>query len=315
MMDAKGFHFDISQKPDLLQKLLTTTFDWSPTVGKKILFLGMGSSHFANVAITDLLNQFEMSTHALLASASELPHLDSNSVVIAVSASGNSIETLAALDLVPVGVTKIALTNNPNSKIAEKVDHVIELHAGVENGGVAVLTYLATLVALLRLVQKRSTFDFPSESLLKAVDSLRNIISTQDQWLPELRAKAVSPDGTFVAAPLSRLCSASQSALMLREGPRVLAVASEVGDWSHIDVYLTKTKDYRLIVFPGSVWTEQMLDWTTQRNSTVIAIGHELVSAALNLRYINDDDTYVRLMCEVTYCEILSAHLWMEQLA
>jgi hypothetical protein len=102
---------------------------------------------------------------------------------------------------------------------------------------------------------------------------------------------------------------------MLREGPRILAVASEVGDWSHIDVYLTKTKDYRLIVFPGSVWTEQMLDWTTQRNSTVIAIGHELVSAALNLRYINDDDTYVRLMCEVTYCEILSAHLWMEQQA
>ena len=99
----------------------------------------------------------------------------------------------------------------------------------------------------------------------------------------------------------------------MREGPRVLAVASEVGDWSHIDVYLTKTKDYRLIVFPGSPWNAQMLDWTTQRNSTVIAIGHELESAALSLRYVHDDDAFVHLVCEVTYCEILAAHLWIDQ--
>ena len=64
-MDAKGFQFDIAQKPDLLQSLTTSTFDWSPTVGKQILFLGMGSSHFANLAIANLLNRYEMSSHLI----------------------------------------------------------------------------------------------------------------------------------------------------------------------------------------------------------------------------------------------------------
>ena len=312
-MDARGFEFDIAQKPELLQSLITATFDWSPTVGKQILFLGMGSSHFANLAITNLLNRYEMSSHAILASAAHLPHLDSQSVVIAVSASGNSVETLAALDLVPAGVTKIALTNNPESKIVGKVDHVIELKAGTETGGVAVLTYLATLIALLRLVQKRTAFDFPTDSVQKAVVALKEILATQSDWLPEFHEKAVSSDGTYLAAPLERLNSASQSALMMREGPRVLAVACESGDWSHIDVYLTKTKDYRLIVFPGSSWESQMLDWTTQRNSTVVSIGQDLESAALNIRYPHDDDEFVRFLCEVTYCEILAAHLWLQQ--
>ncbi|MEY2634863.1 MAG: hypothetical protein RIS75_803 [Actinomycetota bacterium] len=312
-MDAKGFQFDIAQKPELLQSLATATFDWSPTTGKRIVFLGMGSSHFANQTMSNLLNQYEVSSLAVLASAQKLPQLDAGSIVIAVSASGNSVETLAALDLVPAGVTKIALTNNVESKIASMVDHVIDLKAGVETGGVAVLTYLATLVALLRLVQKRTEFDFPTDSVNKAIVALKEIFSNQSTWLPNLEKLAVSPDGTFLAAPLERFCSASQTALMMREGPRVLAVACETGDWSHIDVYLTKTKDYRLVVFPGSSWESQMLDWTTQRKSTVISLGQDLEDAALNIRYPHDDDEFVRLLVETTFVEILAAHLWIAQ--
>jgi hypothetical protein len=52
---------------------------------------------------------------------------------------------------------------------------------------------------------------------------------------------------------------------MLREGPRLPAVGCETGDWSHVDVYLTKTTDYRLLVFAGSVWEPQLAEWTTAR--------------------------------------------------
>ena len=38
---------------------------------------------------------------------------------------------------------------------------------------------------------------------------------------------------------------------MIREGPRRQAVACETGDWAHVDVYLTRTLDYRAIVFAG----------------------------------------------------------------
>lgn len=39
---------------------------------------------------------------------------------------------------------------------------------------------------------------------------------------------------------------------MIWEGPRRRAESCETGDWGHIDVYLTKTLDYRALVYTGS---------------------------------------------------------------
>ena len=60
---------------------------------------------------------------------------------------------------------------------------------------------------------------------------------------------------------------------MLREGPRLAAVGCETGDWSHVDVYLTKTTDYRLLVFAGSDWEPQLAEWTTRAAPLLSASG------------------------------------------
>ena len=83
----------------------------------------------------------------------------------------------------------------------------------------------------------------------------------RDDWLPAVSAAALGPDGTHVVAPARRISSALQSALMLREGPRLPAYACETADWSHVDVYLTKTTDYRLVLLAGSRWEPELLDW------------------------------------------------------
>ena len=71
------------------------------------------------------------------------------------------------------------------------------------------------------------------------------------QWLDDAVAELAGPDGTWLISPLERWSSAMQGALMLREVPRRPAVGCETGEWSHVDVYLTKTLDYRAIVFTG----------------------------------------------------------------
>jgi hypothetical protein len=110
------------------------------------------------------------------------------------------------------------------------------------------------------------------------------------------------------AAPLERLASAEQSALMIRECARRKSDASEVGDWSHIDVYLTKSTDYRLIAFTGSRWTDQMLDWTTKRDSKVLLIGDKSPNAELDYPY--SDEELVQLLVEVTFAEVVGAMNW-----
>jgi hypothetical protein len=97
---------------------------------------------------------------------------------------------------------------------------------------------------------------------------------------------------------------------MLREGPRLAAVGCETGDWSHVDVYLTKTTDYRLAVFAGSAWEAQLAEWTTARGSTVVGIGGDVPGAGYHLRYPGDTDDDVRLLTEVLVAELVAAAAW-----
>ena len=97
---------------------------------------------------------------------------------------------------------------------------------------------------------------------------------------------------------------------MMRESPRLPSVACETGDWSHIDVYLTKTLDYRAILFPGSDWEDQLFKWTQERGSKVMTIGFDHPHATSSIRYKNDSDPIVRLLAETTFAEILAQYLW-----
>jgi hypothetical protein len=119
------------------------------------------------------------------------------------------------------------------------------------------------------------------------------------------------PDGVYRLAPVERLSSAEQSALMLREGPRRAAVACETGDWAHVDVYLTRTLDYRAIVFAGSAWDRQALGWLRDRGSTVVAVGAIVPDAAASVRYRGDDDPEVALHAEALIGELIAATWWL----
>ncbi len=78
-------------------------------------------------------------------------------------------------------------------------------------------------------------------------------MESREAWLP--RAVELLAGGAIhVLAPAERIGSAEQSALMLREVARVPAYACETGDWSHVDVYLTKRPAYRALLLPGSAY-------------------------------------------------------------
>ena len=119
---------------------------------------------------------------------------------------------------------------------------------------------MATHVALLRLSESLGCITGLEKSIELAADAIADIYSRKEAWLPELINHIKSPTGSYYIAPADRLCNAQQSALMMRESPRLPSVACETGDWSHIDVYLTKTLDYRAILFPGSIWEDQLFN-------------------------------------------------------
>ena len=148
------------------------------------------------------------------------------------------------------------------------------------------------------------------DSIMRAAEASADLMERRGEWLDVVSAATLGPDGTAFVAPNRRLSSALQGALMLREGPRRPAVGCETGDWSHVDVYLTKTTDYRLVLFEGSRWQPELLSWVEQRGSLLVSVGGEVDGARAVLRYQHDGHDDVRLLAEVLVPELVAAKSW-----
>ncbi len=241
----------------------------------------MGSSHYAASIAAARLRSQGLDAAAELASSDLLPPPRPDTVVIAVSAGGSSRETTDAVRRYLGHSPVLLLTNTPDSTLAGDADAVVLMQAGPERGGVACRTYQHTLVLLLALEARLTGRPLGVPALTRAAaEATADLLARRAEWLPELRELLLGPDGTHLAAPAHRLSSAQQGALMLREGPRLPALASETGDWSHVDVYLTKSTDYRLMLFAGSRWEDELLRWCAERGSTVVAVGADQPRAA-----------------------------------
>jgi fructoselysine-6-P-deglycase FrlB-like protein len=315
-VDPALFLADLERKPEMLAALadeLERTDPWAVLpMASRFVFLGMGSSYYAAGVAAARLRAHGVDAVAELASSDLLPQADGHTVVVAISAGGGSRETRAAVERYRGGAPVVLLTNTADSELARTVDVVVAMNAGVEEGGVACRSFQHTLALLLSLEPRVARADLDAPALVRrAAEASADLLARRHEWLPELRRLLSGSQGAHVVAPARRLSSAQQSALMLREGPRIPAYACETGDWSHVDVYLTTSTDYRLLLLAGSTWEDELLRWTSERGSTVVAVGADVDGAALSVRYAGDDDDDVRLLSEVLVAELLAADLWL----
>lgn len=278
---------------------------------RRVLLLGMGSSRYAASAAALQMRASGIDAVAEYASAAVgwPPHPDL--LVIAISATGESRETIAAADRHRGRSRVVAVTERPDSTLAALADGVVALHAGEERGGVACRTFQHTGLVLRALEARVGGRPADVAGLCERVAAATvDLLDRRATWLPSVESALDGPNGVFLIAPAERLASAEQGALMIREGPRRAAAASETGDWSHVDVYLTRSLDYRAMVFSGSRWEPEALDWLAKRGSTVVGIGGELAGAAATVRYEDDDDPAVAMHAEVLVPELLAATWW-----
>ncbi len=318
-MDPHLFLDDVERKPEMLKALADAIDEgwpaWPDRVGAltvgNVVMTGMGSSLYAAQVAAQRLRSRGISAVAESASVDATLPLRSSDLAVGISASGGSTETLRLLETC-AGATRVAVTNRAGSAITSGVDHVVDVLAGDEAGGVACTSFTHTLIALLSLEQHLCQSDLQLATRVRtAAAATRSLIDRRDEWLPHAIDLLAGPHGTWLLAPAERLSSAMQGALMLREGPRRAAVGCESGDWSHVDVYLTKTLDYRALAFAGSRWDAEAARWMAERGSTIVAVGGGFPGAALTVRHPGDDDGLVRLLAETTVPELVAASLWI----
>ncbi len=282
---------------------------------RRIVLTGMGSSHFAATAAASRLRAHGLDAVAELASAQSTWPPAPDLLVVAISASGSSPETLGFAERHAGTSQVIALTNSASSDSGTSAldalaSASIDMAAGKETGGVSCRSYRHTLAALFVLEAQLTGSLLPLTALRGAAAASEYLLDRRDAWLPNLNDSVTTDDGTWFLAPSERLTSASQAALMVREGPGRRADVCETGDWSHVDFYLAEPLDYRAIVFAGSKHEAAASELTRDRRCTTVAVGGPFPGARLEIRYPGDDDEQVALLTEVLVAELLAASWW-----
>ena len=318
-MDPHLFLADLEAKPASLARLAdafrsSNPLDPLPSEPRRVFLLGMGSSRYAAIDAALAMRAAGIDAVAEYASATIGWPPATDLLVLAISASGESAETIKAVERYRGRSRVVALTDAPRSTIATLADEVVALGAGEERGGVACRSFQHTQL-LLRAVEARfggRPVDLPA-LCDRVADATADLLDRRPDWLPAVAGALDGPDGVFLLAPTERLASAEQGALMVREGPRRPAVGCETGDWSHVDVYLTKTLDYRALLFAGSPWDGDALEWLAKRSSTFVSVGADVPGARAAVRYRADDDAQVAALTEVLVPELVAGTWWLHE--
>ena len=228
----------ISKELDNIVKLLSKA--------DRVLLIGSGTSYHAALVGSLLLNELAyVKSHALISSEVRwfINSIDDDDVVIAISQSGETIDTLLAVrDVRGKGALTIALTNVIDSTLARESHLSIYTRAGPEIGVAATKTYVAQVATLsylaISLGGYMGTLDSNKASELKSELSLIPEVMSTTISTCEPRARVISgvistKHSMYYLGRGLGLPTSMEGALKLKEIAYIHAEAYPAGESKH----------------------------------------------------------------------------------
>jgi fructoselysine-6-P-deglycase FrlB-like protein len=285
-----------------------------PPAGRpsRVVLTGLGSSRFAALAVAPLFREAGLETIVEHASEARPVAVGRGTLLVAISASGSTPETIAALGRTrDTGASTLAVTNRPASALAEAAATALDLAAGVELSGVSALTYVASVAALIGLAASLGAPVSPSALLSSAAGAADRLLAARDTWLTPAADALDGGEGVHVVADAGSLGTAEQAALMFREGPRLVADATDAGDWLHVGIY-TALPGYRALLLGGTPYDAELASVITGRGGRLVACGDQVPGAAATvpLPAGAGANRWVRALVEPLVPTLLAAELW-----
>lgn len=181
----------------------------------------------------------------------ESPLIDGKTLVIVISQSGETIDTLAAMTLAQsMGSTVLAIVNVKGSTIARESDYVLYTHAGPEIAVASTKAYSVQLAALyltccrMALVRGKYTEDQASafiKGLLDAIPAMEKMIGKKEQ-VKRLVSHVVNEHDTFFIGRGLDYAFSLEGALKLKEISYIHAEAYAAGELKHGTIALISDK-------------------------------------------------------------------------
>ena len=243
---------------------------------EQIQILACGTSWHASLVGKYLLEQLA-GIPTIVEYASEFRYapapITANTLTIGVTQSGETADTLAALEKERQRRSNLeskfqprllGITNRPESTIAQLVDQVINTHAGIEIGVAATKTFIAQVISFyflaLDLAYKRKILSPRNlEAIIKGLCKLpiqiEQILENQENKIKELAHEFTeTQDFIFIGRGIN-FPIALEGALKLKEISYIHAEGYPAGEMKHGPIALLDVKvPVVAIAMPGSVY-------------------------------------------------------------
>jgi glutamine---fructose-6-phosphate transaminase (isomerizing) len=299
MVEKQGFrHFmlkEIYEQPGVVRACLEAylTPDWTPESGVSPIRLGVPEAFLADIEQIEIV-ACGTSWHAALVGkylleqlagistavhyASEFrygpPPMTKQSLAIGVTQSGETADTLAALEMEKkrrnnqsdraLKPRLLGITNRTESTLGALVDHVIDTQAGIEIGVAATKTFMAQLMAFyflsIDLAYHRKSLSIDRiEELLAGLRQLpaqvESVLESQERYIEELAHEfSETQDFIFLGRGIN-FPIALEGALKLKEISYIHAEGYPAGEMKHGPIALLDAKvPVVTIAMPGIVF-------------------------------------------------------------
>ncbi|MDD5960597.1 MAG: glutamine--fructose-6-phosphate transaminase (isomerizing) [Methanobrevibacter wolinii] len=264
----------------------------------RIVFVACGTSYHASLTGKYLIEQLAgIPTDVLLASEFKysVNTLNENTLVIFISQSGETADTLKALDMANETSKTLAIVNVAGSSATRRAQYVIHTQAGPEIGVAATKTYISQLVSIYIFAGLLSN----NQDLLNAVEKVPKYIDEvlEDiDSIKEMCSKYKYADDFFYIGRGYAYPIALEGALKLKEITYIHGEGYAAGELKHGPLALIDEGiPVVVIIPPGDNYRKTMsnLEEVKSRGADVIAVGAKgdglLEEKANDVFLINED--------------------------
>ncbi|MGC2451015.1 MAG: SIS domain-containing protein [Candidatus Sulfotelmatobacter sp.] len=228
---------------------------------KTVVLTGMGSSFHALHPLN--LELIDHGFTPMMVETSELLHyqnrlFDPETLIVAVSQSGQSAEVVRLLEMNRGKSSVIAVTNTPGSPLAEQADATILSQAG-EEFSVSCKTYLAALMALRWLgdVMCESDLQHTRVELNAAAPVVRDYLAHWKKYVQDLAEILEGTRHLFLVGRGPSLAAVGTGALTIKESDHVHAEGMSSAAFRHGPFEMLSYETF-VLVFAGADKTREL---------------------------------------------------------
>jgi glucosamine--fructose-6-phosphate aminotransferase (isomerizing) len=273
MPSASYLYQEIHEQPQVLRTLLEVE---QPTIGALaeeirkrgvdyVLIAARGTSDNAGRYANYLFGALNglpvaLATPSLYTIYQRPPRLG-NALVIGISQSGQSPDIVTVLaDAKRQGALTAAITNSESSDLAQAVDFVIRLHAGVERSIAATKTYTAELMALAMLGATLAGEAELLDAIAEAPDAVAQVLGVND-LVAQAAQRYRYMDACVVVGRGYNYASAHELALKLKELTYTIAEPYSSADFMHGPLALVENGFPAIIFAPTGIMLPEMQEF------------------------------------------------------